>query len=95
MPAGWQYEIWGLNYVGLNQKAVSQGTTLGVLRATPGQLVFGVPGMRPTFVTLADFTDPYYPDGFANYYVGNYGVMGEKTPLVGPLSPWANVGKKQ
>jgi hypothetical protein len=48
-----------------------------------GQLQIGVPGARPTYVTLADFTDPTRPNGFANYYVGNYGVMGEKVRLIG------------
>ena len=160
--AGWQDEIWGLNYVGLNQRnnsryrtavaisgqpnvfrvtvpiissapllmtmfgtittdgtigsllpqnivswkitarnqditiytkanssviaatgVMSNGTVIAVSHAG-GQLQIGIPGMRPTFVTLADFTDPTYPDGFANYYRGNYGVMGEKFPLVAP-----------
>lgn len=58
---------------------------LGVSRAG-GQLQIGIPGMRPTFVTLADFTDPTYPDGFANYYRGNYGVMGDRSPLVAPTA---------
>ena len=48
-----------------------------------GQLVIGRPGMRPTFVTLADFTDPSYPNGFANYYTGSFGVMGDRFPLLG------------
>jgi len=48
-----------------------------------GQFLIGIPGRRPTFVTLADFTDPSFPDGFANYYVGSFGVMGDKSPLVG------------
>lgn len=49
-----------------------------------GQIQIDIPGRRPTFVTIADFTDPTYPDGMANYYKGNYGVMGEKAPLIGP-----------
>jgi hypothetical protein len=61
----------------------SDGTVLKVDHAG-GQLTVGIGGMRPTFVTLADFTDTAYPDGFANYYMGNFGVMGERTPLVGP-----------
>jgi hypothetical protein len=47
-----------------------------------GQLLIGVPGFRPTFVTLADFTDSTMPNGFANYYVGSFGEMGNTTPLV-------------
>lgn len=160
--AGWQDEIWGLNYVGLNQRnnsryrtalavagqanvfritvpiissapllmtmfgtittdgsigsllpqniiawnvtarnqdittytnanssvmmvtgVTSNGTAIAVSHAG-GQFQIGIPGIRPTFVTLADFTDPTYPDGFANYYRGNYGVMGDKSPLVAP-----------
>jgi len=48
-----------------------------------GQFAIGIAGARPTFVTFADFTDPTMPNGFANYYRGNYGVMGDKTPLTG------------
>lgn len=62
---------------------ISNGTALGVSHAG-GQLQIGIPGARPTFVTIADFTDPMYPDGYANYYRGNYGVMGDKSPLVTP-----------
>jgi hypothetical protein len=47
-----------------------------------GQFAIGIGGRRPTFVTLADFTDPSMPDGFANYYIGIWGVMGDKGPLV-------------
>src|SRR5690348_2305534 len=50
----------------------SNGTVINVAHAG-GQLVIGVGGMRPTFVTIADFTDPTYPNGFANYYTGNFG----------------------
>jgi hypothetical protein len=160
--AGWQDEIWGLNYVGLNQRNHTQYAAASALPARPnvfriqvptlstapllmtmfgtlttdgtigalapqniiawnitarnqdinyysklnssilsaigvtsdgivlkvdhagGQFTIGLGGFRPTFVTVADFTDPSYPDGFANYYRGNYGVMGEKFPLVGP-----------
>lgn len=159
--AGWQDEIWGLNYVGLNQRdntqyraasaianrpntfaihvptlstnplvmtmsgTISTDGTVGTLQpqniiawkitalnqdirfmdkasgarvisATEvstdgkvlvvahagGQFVIGFPGFRPTFVTLADFTDPTMPNGFANYYVGMFGEMGNKTPLI-------------
>lgn len=58
-----------------------------------GQLVLGLPGFRPTYVTLADFTDPTYPNGFANYYRGNFGIMGEKFPLVGKSAPSYTVTK--
>lgn len=61
----------------------STGTLLRVDHVG-GQFQIGIGGARPTFVTLADFTDPTYPDGFANYYRGNFGVMGDKSPLVGP-----------
>ena len=47
-----------------------------------GQLRIGIPGARPTYLTLADFTDPTRPNGYADYYVGNLGVQGEKTPLI-------------
>lgn len=57
------------------------GTALRVAHAG-GQFTIGIAGRRPTFVTLADFTDPSYPNGFANYYVGSFGVMGDKSPLV-------------
>ncbi|HEX6505815.1 MAG TPA: hypothetical protein VF011_21445 [Terriglobales bacterium] len=63
----------------------STGKLLGVAHAG-GQLVIGFPGFRPTFVSLADFTDPTMPNGFANYYVGNYGEMGNKTPLVNRIA---------
>lgn len=170
--AGWQDEIWGLNYVGLNQRnnsryraalavagqpnvfriavpmisstpllmtmfgtittdgtigalqpqniiawkvtarnqdittytkanstvvsaigVISNGTAVGVSHAG-GQLQIGIPGMRPTYVTLADFTDPTYPDGYANYYRGNMGVMGDKSPLVTPTVKTYVVAKK-
>lgn len=59
----------------------SDGTSIKVDHAG-GQFAIGIGGRRPTFVTLADFTDPAFPNGFANYYMGNFGVMGEKFPLV-------------
>lgn len=61
----------------------SDGKLLVVARAG-GQLVIGFPGFHPTFVTLADFTDPTMPNGFADYYVGIYGEMGNKIPLIAP-----------
>ncbi len=168
--AGWQDELWGLNFVGLNQRdnsqypAASRGgmasahpgraiflvnvptlstnplvqtmfgnivtdgtvgpllpknilswritarnqdvrsytkTNSGVLSAVGitaetkylkianfvGQFTIGIGGRRPTFVTIADFTDPMYPGGFVNYYVGTQGVMGDKSPLVSPTAP--------
>ena len=58
----------------------SDGTVIRVDHAG-GQLTIGMAGRRPSFVTVADFTDPTYPNGFANYYMGNFGVMGDKSPL--------------
>ena len=58
----------------------TDGTVMRVDHAG-GQFTIGVAGRRPTFVTVADFTDPTYPNGFANYYMGNFGVMGDKSPL--------------
>ena len=56
--------------------------------ADGGRLVIGNPPRPPlyrsTYVTIADFSDPSIPDGFANYYMANNGVMGEKTPLLAP-----------
>lgn len=57
------------------------GTQLLVSR-TGGQLVIGIGGARPTYVTLVDFTDPQRPNGFANYYLGNFGLQGERFPLI-------------
>jgi hypothetical protein len=169
--AGWQDEIWGLNFVGLNQRNQSQyraalavagqpnvfRITVPIISSSPllmtmfgtittdgtigtllprnivawnitarnqeitsytkansavlaaagvtcdgtlininhvgGQFTIGIAGARPTFVTIADFTDPYYPQGFANYYRGNYGVMGDKSPLT--HATIYMVGKKQ
>lgn len=70
----------------------SDGTSIKVAHSG-GQFVLGVPGFRPTFVTLADFTDPTYPNGYANYYMGNFGVMGEKFPLVGKAAVTYTVTK--
>lgn len=63
----------------------STGTVLQVDHAG-GQFQIGVGGRRPTYVTVADFTDASYPNGFANYYVGIYGEMGNKNPLVAPAA---------
>lgn len=70
----------------------SDGASIRVAHSG-GQLVLGIPGFRPTFVTLADFTDPVYPNGFANYYLGNFGIMGEKFPLVGKAAATYKVTK--
>jgi len=59
-----------------------------------GQFTIGIGGPRPTFVTIADFTDPMYPGGFANYYVGTQGVMGDKSPLVSPNAPTYTFGSR-
>lgn len=72
---------------------MTDGTLLGVSHVG-GQFTIGIAGMRPTYVTLADFTDPTYPDGFANYYMGNYGVMGDKSPLTGPKAKAVVVARK-
>ena len=58
-----------------------------------GQFMIGIGGRRPTYVTLADFTDPTYPNGFANYYMGNFGVMGDKSPLVAPKAKTVPVAR--
>lgn len=71
----------------------TDGTVLKVDHAG-GQFTIGIAGRRPTFVTVADFTDPTYPDGFANYYIGNFGVMGDKSPLVGPRAKTVTVARK-
>ena len=55
-----------LNAIGVS----SNGLAIRVSR-NGGQFNIGMAGRRPTFVTLADFTDPTYPDGFANYYMGS------------------------
>ena len=72
----------------------SDGTVIRVDHAG-GQFTIGIGGRRPTFVTIADFTDPTYPDGFANYCMGNFGVMGDKSPLAYPKSKRVNVARKQ
>jgi len=88
------YYLTKQNSVVMGAQAVSStGTTLRVDHAT-GQFVIGIPGRRPTFVTIADFTDPNYPDGFANYYAGNYGVMGDKWPLVGSSDIYYVAGQR-
>ena len=70
----------------LNATGVSSDGVMMTVAHAGGQFSIGIAGARPTFVTLADFTDPTMPNGFANYYPGNYGVMGDKTPLTGQTS---------
>ena len=62
---------------------VSYDGTKMLVGRSGGQFVIGVGGARPTYVTLADFTNPQKPNGFANYYVGNFGLQGERYPLIG------------
>ncbi len=64
-------------------RTYSDGVSISIAHAG-GQFKIGISGARPTFVAIADFTDHFMPGGFANYYIGNYGIMGEKTPLVAP-----------
>lgn len=78
----------------LNATGVTtDGTYIKVSRAG-GQFNMGIGGRRPTFVTIADFTDPTYPDGFANYYMGNFGEMGNRAPLIAAKANNAFVAKK-
>jgi hypothetical protein len=60
------------------------GSTLKVYNAT-GTFQVGVPVVsprgRPIIVTIADFTDPSYPNGIASYLYGSYGLVSQKTPL--------------
>jgi hypothetical protein len=72
-----------VNSVVIAATGVSSDGTLVKVDHAGGQFLIGIPGQRPTFVTFADFTDPSFPNGFANYYVGNFGVMGDRFPLVG------------
>lgn len=58
----------------------SDGTTITVAHAG-GQLMLGISGARPTYVDVADFTNKTYPNGFADYYMGNFGVTGSRGPL--------------
>ena len=81
------------NSVPLSVTGVSSDGISIMVDHAGGQFVIGIGGMRPTFVTLADFTDPSMPNGFANYYMGNYGVMGVKTPLVGKKAKAYSVTK--
>jgi len=72
----------------------TNGTFIGVTHKQ-GKFTIGIGGMRPTYVTIADFTDPSYPDGYANYYRGDYGTMGEKYPLVNQNAKYYVAGMKQ
>ncbi len=71
----------------------SDGTVINVDHAG-GQFTIGIGGRRPTFVTLADFTDATLPNGFANYYLGSFGVMGDRSPLVGSRAKTYTVAAK-
>lgn len=71
----------------------SDGTVIKVDHVG-GQFTIGIAGRRPTYVTIADFTDPAYADGFSNYYMGNFGVMGDNSPLVYPRSKTVTVARK-
>ena len=50
-----------------------------------GDFQIGIPMItprgRPLIVTLADFTDPAYPNGIASYYYGGQGLVGQRAPL--------------
>jgi hypothetical protein len=71
----------------------SDGTLIKVDHAG-GQFTIGISGPRPTFVAIADFTDPTYPNGYASYYTGNFGVMGDKFPLIGTRVKTYTVAKR-
>jgi hypothetical protein len=73
----------------------TDGNIIKIDHKIDSQFTVGVGGRRPTFVTIADFTDLTYPNGFANYYMGNYGAMGDKTPLVGAKAAAYIFAKKQ
>lgn len=81
------------NCVVLAATGVSAGVNGITVDHAGGQFVIGVGGRRPTFVTLADFTDPTFPNGFADYYMGSFGVMGDKSPLVGTNAKTYTVAK--
>ena len=74
-------------------RVMSTGTTLKVDHIG-GRFVIGVSGRRPTFVTVADFTNASYPNGFANYYVGNYGEMGLRSPLIKTIDTYYLAAQK-
>jgi hypothetical protein len=99
--AGWQDELGGLDFVGLNKKNSVLYPAAAAIAGKPNAFRIHVPKLSPApylmtmFGTLTTdgtigalspqniiFTDPMAPNGFANYYMGNFGVMGEKTPLV-------------
>jgi hypothetical protein len=78
----------------LYANGISYDGTKLLVAHTGGQLVIGISGARPTYVTLADFTDPARPNGFANYYVGNFGLQGERSPLLNSSDTYYAVGKQ-
>ena len=74
-------------HVATSPDGIQDGGTLYFSRGGSG-------GRIPTSAVLADFTQlshnlgyglgiPTMPNGFVNYYMGNFGVMGDKTPLIG------------
>lgn len=62
----------------------SDNVTLSVAH-NGGDFQIGIPMIsprgRPLIVTLADFTDPTYPNGIASYYYGWQGLVGQRAPL--------------
>ncbi len=84
-----------LNSTVLSATGVSSNTVGIRVDHAGGQFVIGLGGSRPTFVTIADFTDPTFPDGFANYYTGNFGVMGDTSPLVSATARTFTVARTQ
>jgi hypothetical protein len=83
------------NSVVLSAIGITCDGTLIKVDHAGGQFTIGIGGRRPTFITLADFTDPTYPNGFANYYLGSFGVEGDRSPLVGARVKAYAVGSKQ
>jgi hypothetical protein len=73
----------------------TDGNVIKVNHDATSLFTIGVGGRRPTFVTLADFTDVTLPNGFANYYTGIFGVMGDKSPLVGAKAVAYTFAKRQ
>jgi len=73
----------------------TDGNVIKVGHNAASQFTIGVGGRRPTFVTIADFTDLAVPNGFVNYYMGSFGVMGDRSPLVGTKAAAYIFAKKQ
>ena len=83
-----------LNTTLLSTVGVSSDGLLLKVDHAGGQFMIGVGGFRPTYVTIADFTDPAYPNGFSNYYVGWFGVEGDKFPLTAQRAKTFIVARK-